>query len=179
MIGFTISTEVCKFGLNGLLPEYIQKEIDQAISFIEEKSGKKLGDPSKPLLLSVRSGAAVSMPGMMDTVLDLGMNDVVAEGLIAITSRPTFVMDCYRRFVDIFSRLEIFDLLMRKNFLTSFILFTQCSIEYPSRSIREALARHEKKSRGKNRPRAVCSRPKGTCQTIQRQCAKIYWTSFS
>jgi pyruvate,orthophosphate dikinase len=107
--GFTISTDVCSCGASpeGTLPESVQIEIEQAVAFIEQRTGNRLGDPSKPLLLSVRSGAAISMPGMMDTVLDLGMNDEVAEGLAAITGRPAFAMDCYRRFVDVFSNVVL------------------------------------------------------------------------
>ena len=107
--GFTISTEVCAATAerNGVLPDDVQSEVDSAVSFVEEKLGKKLGDPSNPLLLSVRSGAAVSMPGMMDTVLDLGMNDDVVVGLAKLTGRPVFAWDCYRRFVDVFSSVVL------------------------------------------------------------------------
>src|SRR5438270_1531233 len=81
--GFTISTSVCNiyFENNKQVPEDINKEIQQALTKLEHQSGKKLGDPENPLLLSVRSGARFSMPGMMNTILNLGLNDETVEGL--------------------------------------------------------------------------------------------------
>ncbi len=103
--GFTVTTEACtRYYEDGrtIAPE-IQEEIQTYLGKLEEITGKKLGDASNPLLVSVRSGARASMPGMMDTILNLGINDEVAEGLTALTSNPRFVYDAYRRFIQMFS----------------------------------------------------------------------------
>jgi pyruvate,orthophosphate dikinase len=102
--GFTIITEVCQeyHNLNQKWPKGLDAEIDKNLAKLEKSMGKKLGDPSNPLLLSVRSGAAVSMPGMMDTVLNLGLNDDVVKGMIELTGNERFAWDCYRRFIDMF-----------------------------------------------------------------------------
>ncbi len=98
--GFTITTEACVYySSNGEYPPGLQEEIDEHLGRLEEKMGKKLGDPGDPLLVSVRSGARASMPGMMDTVLNLGLNDRSVEGLAAKTGNPRFAYDSYRRFV--------------------------------------------------------------------------------
>ncbi|KAH9613294.1 hypothetical protein KSS87_014031 [Heliosperma pusillum] len=101
--GLTISTEACQeYQENGKkLPEGLWQEILESLTIIEKDMGANLGDPIKPLLLSVRSGAAISMPGMMDTVLNLGLNDEVVEGLAA-KSGERFAYDSYRRFLDMF-----------------------------------------------------------------------------
>lgn len=103
--GFTISTEACaEFYVHKKhMPEEILKEIDRSISKLEKLIGKKLGDPENPLLVSVRSGAKFSMPGMMDTILNLGLNDKIAERLSAKTDNPRFVWDAYRRLIEMFS----------------------------------------------------------------------------
>ena len=106
--GFTVSTEACtRYYEDGkVIAPDIEKEIYTALAKIEEINGKKFGDPTNPLLVSVRSGARASMPGMMDTILNLGMNDEVAAGLIAKNSDPKFarfVYDSYRRFIQMFS----------------------------------------------------------------------------
>jgi pyruvate,orthophosphate dikinase len=102
--GFTITTEVCTYYYdNGeTYPKQLAKQVKDAIKQVEESMGKKFGDAKDPLLLSVRSGARASMPGMMDTVLNLGMNDKAAEALIKITQNPRFVYDSYRRFVQMY-----------------------------------------------------------------------------
>ena len=101
--GFTVTTETCAaFHENGgELPAGCWDEMLEGLAFVEKCMGKKLGDASNPLLLSVRSGAAVSMPGMMDTVLNLGLNDDVAEGLAAKAGEK-FAFDSYRRFLDMY-----------------------------------------------------------------------------
>ncbi|KAI8566148.1 hypothetical protein RHMOL_Rhmol02G0017200 [Rhododendron molle] len=102
--GFTISTEACQeYQMNGksLLPDGLWEEILEGLESVEKEMGASLGDPSKPLLLSVRSGAAMSMPGMMDTVLNLGLNDDVVAAL-AVKSGERFAYDSYRRFLDMF-----------------------------------------------------------------------------
>ena len=98
--GFTISTEACiYYSANGDYPPGLADEIDEHLAGLEKKLGKKLGDPDDPLLVSVRSGARASMPGMMDTVLNLGLNDKSVERLAAKTDNPRFAYDSYRRFV--------------------------------------------------------------------------------
>ena len=108
--GFTITTEVCNdYYAEGGFPAGLMDEIKAAVADVEEKQGKKLGDPSNPLLLSVRSGARFSMPGMMDTVLNLGLNDATVEGLIKLTNNPRFVYDSYRRFIMMLSDVAFSD----------------------------------------------------------------------
>jgi pyruvate,orthophosphate dikinase len=107
--GFTISTEVCNiyFQNKNSVPKEIEQEIAQAISNLETQIDKKLGDPSNPLLLSVRSGAKFSMPGMMNTILNLGLNDQTTEGLAKISGNPRFAYDCYRRFIQMFGEVAL------------------------------------------------------------------------
>ncbi|MFP4524630.1 MAG: pyruvate, phosphate dikinase [Candidatus Woesearchaeota archaeon] len=102
--GFTISTETCAayYDAGEQLPAEAQKEIDENLAKLEDAMGKKLGDAEDPLLLSVRSGAAVSMPGMMDTVLNLGLNDDIVAGLAKKTGNDRFAWDAYRRFIQMF-----------------------------------------------------------------------------
>ncbi|MBC7359651.1 MAG: pyruvate, phosphate dikinase [Desulfacinum sp.] len=102
--GFTISTEVCTYYYRnkGKYPEGLEEEVREALGRLEKIMGRRFGDPEKPLLVSVRSGAAVSMPGMMDTVLNLGLNDTTVEGLAKETGDPRFAYDCYRRFLSMY-----------------------------------------------------------------------------
>jgi len=98
--GFTITTEVCTYVMQqGSYPEGLAEQVREGLAHIERLTGKKFGDPQNPLLVSVRSGARASMPGMMDTILNLGLNDTTVQGLIAQTGNPRFAYDCYRRFV--------------------------------------------------------------------------------
>ena len=103
--GFTITTEVCneyyEIGRENVIA-LLSDEINKSLRLIEENTGMKFGDPEKPLLLSVRSGARASMPGMMDTILNLGLNDEVVEGLARKTNNPRFAYDAYRRFVQMY-----------------------------------------------------------------------------
>lgn len=103
--GFTVTTEACtQYYEDGRkINDEIQAEILEKLAVLEEQNGKKFGDPENPLLVSVRSGARASMPGMMDTILNLGINDTVAEGLVKLTGNPRFVYDSYRRFIQMFS----------------------------------------------------------------------------
>ncbi|WP_292485575.1 pyruvate, phosphate dikinase [Methanohalobium sp.] len=102
--GFTISTEACVLYMkNNDYPEGMWDEIDKNIDKLEESTGKKFGDPENPLLSSVRSGAPISMPGMMDTVLNLGLNDKTVRGLAKRTDNEWFAYDSYRRFIMMFS----------------------------------------------------------------------------
>ncbi len=102
--GLTITTETCMDYIdNGnKMPEGLMDEIKKALSAVEEQSCKKFGDSSNPLLVSVRSGARLSMPGMMETILNLGMNDETVEGMIKLTNNPRFCYDSYRRFLTMF-----------------------------------------------------------------------------
>ncbi|MHC4147793.1 MAG: PEP/pyruvate-binding domain-containing protein, partial [Planctomycetota bacterium] len=102
--GFTIATKVCReyYKSKGKWPRGLEQEVDRNLAKLEKAMDAKLGDPDKPLLVSVRSGAAVSMPGMMDTVLNLGLNDDVIKGIIKKTRNPRFAYDIYRRFIDMF-----------------------------------------------------------------------------
>src|SRR5438270_140607 len=101
--GFTITTDACRAYLRaGGLPSGLEEEVAEHIARLEEKAGKRFGDPDDPLLVSVRSGAAVSMPGMMDTILNVGLNDVAVRGLAQATGNPKFAFDCYRRLVQMF-----------------------------------------------------------------------------
>ncbi len=103
--GFTVSTEACtQYYADGRkINEAIQEEIFANLADLEELVGKKFGDVNNPLLVSVRSGARASMPGMMDTILNLGLNDQAVEGLAKLTNNPRFAYDSYRRFVQMFS----------------------------------------------------------------------------
>ncbi len=102
--GFTITTEVCAeyFENGGKFPTGLKEEVENALKRVEQVMGAKFGDSDNPLLVSVRSGARVSMPGMMDTVLNLGLNDTTIQGLIAKTGNPRFAYDSYRRFVNMY-----------------------------------------------------------------------------
>ena len=105
--GFTITTEACNdFFANGeRLPDGLWGDVQEAMREVERQSGKGFGDASNPLLVSVRSGAKFSMPGMMDTVLNLGLNEQTLEGLIALTGNERFGWDAYRRFIQMFGRI--------------------------------------------------------------------------
>ena len=102
--GFTISTEVCTYyyANKHTYPKSLQADVKKSITKVEKAMGAKFGDVKNPLLVSVRSGARASMPGMMDTILNLGLNDNVAEGLVKKTNNPRFVYDSYRRFVQMY-----------------------------------------------------------------------------
>lgn len=102
--GFTIATVVCDdyYKKGAKWPQGLAQEIDKNVAKLEKAMGAKFGSPENPLLVSVRSGAAISMPGMMNTVLNLGLNDNVIEGIIKKTNNPRFAYDIYRRFIDMF-----------------------------------------------------------------------------
>lgn len=103
--GFTVTTEACTryYDDGEVISDEIAKEIEEHVKALEKVTGKTLGSPENPLLVSVRSGARASMPGMMDTVLNLGLNDEVVEGLATLTNNPRFAYDSYRRFIQMFS----------------------------------------------------------------------------
>ncbi len=98
--GFTITTEVCiDYQKEKKYPQALAADVEAGLRHVERITGKKFGDPANPLLVSVRSGARASMPGMMDTILNLGLNDTTVQGMITLTGNPRFAYDCYRRFV--------------------------------------------------------------------------------
>jgi len=108
--GFTITTQTCKdfFEAGGEFPEELWEEVLEHVKALEVRTGKQFGDPGNPLLVSVRSGAPVSMPGMMDTVLNLGLNDEVAESLVKLTGDERFVYDAIRRLVTMFGDVVMY-----------------------------------------------------------------------
>ena len=106
--GFTISTDACRAYMHGGWPKGLDEEIATHVFRLEKAMGRKLGDPFDPLLVSVRSGAKFSMPGMMDTVLNLGLNDASVQGLARSTNDERFAYDSYRRFIAMYSDVVIF-----------------------------------------------------------------------
>ena len=125
--GFTVTTEACtRYYKDGqVIAKEIEDQIYEAMAATEKIVGKKFGDPTNPFLVSVRSGARASMPGMMDTILNLGLNDEVVEGLAKLTNNARFAYDSYRRFIQMFSDVvmeiekskfdEIFDAVKEKS----------------------------------------------------------------
>ena len=106
--GFTISTETCRaFLKNGKMPEGVMDQVESALRTVEKSTGKKFGDPANPLLVSVRSGAPVSMPGMMDTVLNVGLNNETLRGLARKTGNGRFATDAYRRLIQMFGTIVL------------------------------------------------------------------------
>src|SRR2546425_9899707 len=115
--GFTIPPEACNayFAAGERFPDGMWEQAMEALRTVEESAGKRLGDAANPLLVSVRSGAKFSMPGMMDTVLNLGLNEQTLQGLARLTGNERFAWDAYRRFIQMFGRIvldvpgELFD----------------------------------------------------------------------
>ncbi|HNT24808.1 MAG TPA: pyruvate, phosphate dikinase [Anaerolineales bacterium] len=106
--GFTVTTEACNaYQAEGKFPQGMWDQELEALKEVEKKTGKKFGDPKNPLLVSCRSGAKFSMPGMMDTVLNIGLTDVTAEGMVKLTGNPRFVYDSYRRLVEMFGSVVL------------------------------------------------------------------------
>jgi pyruvate,orthophosphate dikinase len=106
--GFTISTDICRHFLqHGTAPEGLQQDIAAALAWLEQQTGKRLGDPANPLLLSVRSGAPISMPGMMDTILNIGLNDATVLGLASTSGSDRFAFDSYRRLLQMFGAVVL------------------------------------------------------------------------
>src|SRR4249919_754398 len=105
--GFTITTDACRayMASGGELPDGLEAEVAVHIASLEGKAGKRFGDPDDPLLVSVRSGAAVSMPGMMDTILNLGLNDEAVAGLAKTTGNERFAYDSYRRLIQMYGEV--------------------------------------------------------------------------
>jgi pyruvate, orthophosphate dikinase len=105
--GFTITTDACRayMAAGGELPDGLEAQVEEHLAALEERTGKRFGDPDDPLLVSVRSGAAVSMPGMMDTILNLGLNDEATEGLAERTGNERFARDSYRRLIQMYGEV--------------------------------------------------------------------------
>src|SRR5690242_89087 len=102
--GFTIACEACIAYLgDGGIPAQLREDVTRNLSRLEEASGKRFGDAGNPLLVSVRSGAPVSMPGMMETILNLGLNDDTVDGLARASDNPRFAYDSYRRFIQMYA----------------------------------------------------------------------------
>ena len=107
--GFTITTEACNhfYANDRSYPQDLEAQVEAALAGVEALTGKRFGDPAAPLLVSVRSGGRASMPGMMDTVLNLGLNDATAEGLAALAGDRRFALDSYRRFIQMYSNVVL------------------------------------------------------------------------
>jgi pyruvate, orthophosphate dikinase len=107
--GFTITTDACNayYDNNQQFPEGMWNQVQEALKDLESQTGKKFGEPANPLLVSVRSGAKFSMPGMMDTVLNLGLNKSTLEGIAKLTDNPRFAQDAYRRFIQLFGKIVL------------------------------------------------------------------------
>jgi pyruvate,orthophosphate dikinase len=105
--GFTITTEACRayWAKGGRFPDGLEEEIAEHLRALEARTGKRFGDAHDPLLVSVRSGAAVSMPGMMDTILNLGLNDEAAAGVASTTGNKRFAYDSYRRLIQMYGEV--------------------------------------------------------------------------
>ena len=105
--GFVISTEAClDYIANNRLPEGVMDDVRAHMAWLEKETGKQFGGADNPLLVSVRSGSSMSMPGMMDTILNLGLNEKTLAGLIKLTGNERFGYDAYRRFIQLFARLR-------------------------------------------------------------------------
>ena len=143
--GFTITTDACRAYLReGGLPAGLEDEVAEHIARLETATGKRFGDAGDPLLVSVRSGAAVSMPGMMDTILNLGLNDDAVEGLAGATGNERFARDSYRRLIQMYG--EVVDGIDGHRF--------EQRARRPQARARRAAGRRSLR----RRPRAVCSR---------------------
>src|SRR3984957_9819618 len=107
--GFTITTEACNafYARGAKFPEGLWEQVEKSLKVVEKATGKGFGDPRNPLLVSVRSGAKFSMPGMMDTVLNLGLNSATLEGLAKLTNDRRFALDAHRRFIQLFSKIVL------------------------------------------------------------------------
>ena len=120
--GFTVTTEVCKvyYDNNGEYPQSLEQEVEKNLAKVEKAMGAKYGDVQNPLLVSVRSGARISMPGMMDTVLNIGLNDNTVKGLIRQTNDERVAYDSYRRFIQMYADVvlgvdrEIFEAMLEE-----------------------------------------------------------------
>ena len=137
--GFTISTDACRAYMRGGRPAGLDEEVAKHVAALEEKMGRRLGDPTDPLLVSVRSGAKFSMPGMMETVLNVGLNDASVRGLATVSGDARFAWDSYRRLIAMFGKTvlgidgELFaegmDALKRERGVTQDVDLTETDLE--------------------------------------------------
>ncbi|MGH9188491.1 MAG: pyruvate, phosphate dikinase [Acidimicrobiales bacterium] len=150
--GFTITTDACRAAMAGSWPDGLSEEVAEHLERLEKSMGKRLGDPADPLLVSVRSGAKFSMPGMMDTVLNLGLNDESVKGLAAQTGDDRFAYDSYRRFVQMYGRIvlgvpgdefeSLFDAAKEKAGTTSDAAVDAPALVELAEQFKEVVARH-------------------------------------
>ncbi len=144
--GFTISTDACRAYLSAGWPKVLTDEIAAEIAKLEQAMGRTLGDPADPLLVSVRSGAKFSMPGMMDTVLNLGLNDKSVKGLAAVTGDERFAYDSYRRFIAMYGRIvldidgHLFDVLLENEKRERKVVH---DADLPAKALRELCAEYK------------------------------------
>jgi len=184
--GFTITTEACNefYKLNQNYPSTLKNQVNDAIKKVEQKIKKTFGDPSNPLLVSVRSGARVSMPGMMDTVLNLGLNDKTVVGLAKKTRNETFAYDSYRRFIQMYSNVVLDvdhhnfeDLIENYKLTKGVVLDTEMEAE-DWKSIISSFREQIKKETGKDFPQDVNAQLWGAIgavfQSWKNQRAKTY-----
>ncbi len=161
--GFTITTQVCDYYYKHNLsyPSDLDKQIDENIAKIEKETGMKFGDVNNPLLVSVRSGAVVSMPGMMETILNLGLNNKTVQGVIKTTGNERFALDCYRRFIQMFSDvvlgvdMKLFEGAIEKKKQTKGV---RLDTELDAKDLKELVQEYEqivKKAKGKEFPQDV------------------------
>ena len=160
--GFTITTEVCKLFYKNKkrVPQIVKKEMDKNLRRLEQAMNARLGDAVNPLLLSVRSGAKFSMPGMMDTILNLGLNDKTVEGFVQKTKDERFALDCYRRFIQMFGNVvlgvekyvfeEIIQEKKRTRALTLDVEFTAADLHDLVTQFKETLRYHAKRELPQN-----------------------------
>ena len=164
--GFTVSTEACtQYYEDGRkINDDIQAQIMEHITKMEEICGKKFGDKENPLLVSVRSGARASMPGMMDTILNLGLNEEVVEAIAAKSGNPRWAWDCYRRFIQMYSDVvmevgkkyfeQLIDEMKEKRGVTQ-------DVELTADDLKELAGQFKAEYKEKNR-RGLPDRPEGT-----------------
>src|SRR4051812_5282703 len=172
--GFTITTDACRAHMHGGWPDGLTQEVEKHVKKLEKAMKKRLGDPSDPLLVSVRSGAKFSMPGMMDTVLNLGLNDESVVGLAKQTDDERFAYDSYRRFIMMYGRIvlgisgEDFDKAFEKAKKTSKV---ESDAEVPAGRLRDLVDEFKgivKKHSGKAFPQDPQKQLKGAVEAVFR-----------
>ena len=194
--GFTITTELCAvYKLNGRrLPEGVIKEIRKYVRTLERASGKRLGDRRNPLLVSVRSGARDSMPGMMDTILNLGLNDETVDALKTNTKNGRFAWDCYRRFVQMYGDVvmgvqkrhenehdpfeEVMDSLKQQVGLTEDTLLTEDHLRELVRRFKELVFRRTQRSFPTDPIEQLCGAVGAVFDSWQNERARIYRAKY-
>ena len=158
--GFTIQTEACReYMRDGTpSPNEVNHQMDEALTTLEQLQGQKLGGADNPLLVSVRSGAKFSMPGMMDTILNLGLNDKPVEGLAKRSNNPRFAYDCYRRFIQMFGNVVL---------------------DIPEARLRRSIRRQEEAEEGQARHRSRRQGAAGSHRRLQEGRAEAHQAATS